>query len=258
MAKKRIVVFSILGTTLDAGVGPRRWDRWRPTVDLCRHEDLVVDRLVLLHGRASKSLARAITADIAQVSPETTVVPAPIEFVDPWDFEKVYAALLDFARGERFAPEREDYLVHITTGTHVAQICWFLLTEARFIPGRLLQTGPPSPRTPKSAPGSHAIIDLDLSKYDAIAQRFARVQREGLSLLKGGIDTHDRAFNTLIGQIERVALASREPVLLLGPTGAGKTRLAQRIHELRRTRGLLAGDLVEINCATLRGDQAMS
>jgi sigma54-dependent transcription regulator len=32
--------------------------------------------------------------------------------------------------------------VHITTGTHVAQICWFLLTEARYLPASLLQTSP--------------------------------------------------------------------------------------------------------------------
>ncbi|MCW2414627.1 MULTISPECIES: RNA repair transcriptional activator RtcR family protein [unclassified Sphingobium] len=31
-------------------------------------------------------------------------------------------------------------LLHITTGAHVAQICLFLLTEARYLPGRLLQT----------------------------------------------------------------------------------------------------------------------
>src|SRR5690349_2681585 len=126
MERRRTVVFSLLGTTLDAGVGPKRWDRWRPNVDLCRHDDLVVDRLVLLHGRGATTLAAMVTDDIHRVSPETEVVPAVIEFGDPWDFERVYGALLDFARAERFVPEREDYLVHITTGTHVAQICWFL------------------------------------------------------------------------------------------------------------------------------------
>ena len=51
--------------------------------------------------------------------------------------------MLDFADGAAFDPEAEDYLVHITTGTHVAQICLFLLTEARYFPARLLQTAPP-------------------------------------------------------------------------------------------------------------------
>ncbi len=35
--------------------------------------------------------------------------------------------------------DSEEYLIHITTGNHVAQICLFLLTESRWLPGRLLQ-----------------------------------------------------------------------------------------------------------------------
>jgi len=34
MARRKLVVFGILGTTLDAGKGNARWDRWRPTVAL--------------------------------------------------------------------------------------------------------------------------------------------------------------------------------------------------------------------------------
>ena len=67
----------------------------------------------------------------------------PIATADPWDFEEVYGSLHDFARAYPFDTDAEDYLVHITTGSHVAQICLFLLTESRHIPGRLLQTSPP-------------------------------------------------------------------------------------------------------------------
>jgi transcriptional regulatory protein RtcR len=44
----------------------------------------------------------------------------------------------------------------------------------------------------------------------------------------------------------------------MGPTGAGKTQLARRIYELKRTRRQVEGRFVEVNCATLRGDAAMS
>jgi transcriptional regulatory protein RtcR len=257
-AHKPVVVLGLLGSTLDAGVGPKRWGRWRPTVDVCRHEDLLVSRFELLHQRQWATLAATIAEDIAQVSPETEVRPHAIEFEDPWDFEEVYAALLDFVRTQRFRPDAEDYLVHITTGTHVAQICWFLLSESRELPGRLLQTSPPGGRTSGSDPGMFRIIDLDLGKYDQIASRFRQDQREGLSFLKAGIDTKNRAFNALVERIEQVAIRSRSPVLLSGPTGAGKTRLARRIYELKQQRKQVAGRFVEINCATLRGDQAMS
>ncbi|MCX4241880.1 RNA repair transcriptional activator RtcR [Paraliomyxa miuraensis] len=257
---KPVVVLGLVGSTLDAGVGPKRWGRWRPTVDLCRHEDLLVSRFELLHQPHWTDLARTLAEDIVQVSPETEVRPSVIEMKDPWDFEEVYAALLDFVRAQRFRPEAEDYLVHITTGTHVAQICWFLLTESRELPARLLQTSPPGGRTKGGDPGLHRIIDLDLSKYDQIASRFRQDQREGLSFLKAGIDTKNRAFNELIARVEQVAIRSRSPVLLTGPTGAGKTRLARRIYELKRQRKQVSstGRFMEINCATLRGDQAMS
>jgi hypothetical protein len=76
--------------------------------------------------------------------------------------------------------------------------------------------------------------------------------------LKAGIDTRSPAFNQMIEQIERVAIASPDPILLLGPTGAGKSHLARRIYELKRKRRQLSGEFIAVNCATLRGDDAMS
>jgi hypothetical protein len=42
-------------------------------VDLCRHEDLVVDRFELLTQKRFLSLARQVADDIRSVSPETQV-----------------------------------------------------------------------------------------------------------------------------------------------------------------------------------------
>ena len=203
-------------------------------------------------------LADTVAADVAHVSPETTVRLHTVEFGDPWDFEDVYGALHDFASAYSFAPEREDYLVHVTTGTHVAQICLFLLTESRHLPARLLQTAPPKRAAQGRNPGSYSLIDLDLSKYDRLASRFRQEHRDAVSFLKSGIETRSAVFNTLIEQIEVVAVASRAPMLLMGPTGAGKSRLAARIFELKKRRQQLSGAFVEVNCATLRGDAAMS
>jgi transcriptional regulatory protein RtcR len=252
-----VVVLGLLGATLDRGRGPDRWNQWRPTVDLCRHDDLVVSRLELLHGRHETALAETVSGDIGSVSPETTVTRHILDFGDPWDFEMVYGALHDFARHYPFDPEHEDYLIHVTTGTHVGQICLFLLTESHYLPGRLLQTAPPR-RAQTNKPGSYTIIDLDLSKYDRLAARFTQEQRADLSFLKAGIDTRNEVFNRLIARIEQVATSTKAPLLLLGPTGAGKSKLARRIYELKKARQRLAGSFVEVNCATIRGDAAMS
>lgn len=256
MARRKLVVIGILGTTLDAGKGNARWDRWRPTVALTQHADLRVDRLELLHGSHVSDLTAQVAADIAHVSPETKVVKHALDFRDAWDFEHVYGKLHEFATGYAFDPDKEDYLVHITTGTHVAQICLFLLTESRYFPARLLQTAP-GERT-KQRPGSYAIIDLDLSKYDRLASRFQKEKVEAQSFLKSGIATKNASFNALIERIERVAIGSRAPMLLTGPTGAGKSRLAKRIFELKKARRQIVGQFAELNCATLRGDAAMS
>src|SRR3982750_860474 len=97
MSKKKLVVIGMLGTTLDQGKGPQRWQRWRPTVALCQHEDLLVDRLELLYGRRSTALAEIVRADLERVSPETTVRTHLVEFSDPWDLEEVYEGLHEFA-----------------------------------------------------------------------------------------------------------------------------------------------------------------
>jgi len=256
-ASKPLVLLGLLGPTLDQGKSGARWERWRPSVAVCQHENLLISRYEMLHQARFESLAKLIEADIGSVSPETKVRRHRIEMADPWDFEEVYGTLHDFARGYPFDPEREDYLVHITTGTHVAQICLFLLTETHYFPARLLQAEPPRQRS-GAEPGSFKIIDLDLSRYDRLASRFRKELQEGTSFLKSGIQTRNAGFNRLIERIEKVAVASSAPLLLTGPTGAGKSLLARRIFELRKTRNLVQGPFVEVNCATLRGDTAMS
>ncbi|WP_431223853.1 RNA repair transcriptional activator RtcR [Serratia sp. L9] len=256
---KRRVVIGVLGTKLDRrGKGENRWSKWRPTVGLCQQADLPVDRLELLHQPRDKGMAQQVAQDIVSVSPTTEVVLQPVALQDPWDFEEVYSAFLDFASRYPFDTENEDYLVHITTGTHVVQICWFLLTEARYLPAQLLQTAPGDKTDRPSPQGICSVIDLDLSRYTALTSRFLREQQRSVSFLKAGIETRNATFNALIDQIERVALRSNAPLLLTGPTGAGKSFLAERIFQLRQSRHRVKGRFVAVNCATLRGDNAMS
>ena len=256
MKKKKIVVLGFIGTKLDSGKGQARWSKWRPSIALTQHEDTVIDRFELMHSGGVDTLIKQVVADIASVSPETAVVPHALQILDAWDFEQVYAALFDFAKRYPFDPDNEEYWVHITTGTHVVQICLFLMTEARFFPGHLVQTSPP--RKEEGTAGTYALIDLDLSRYDQIAQRFSREQAEGVAFLKSGIATRNARFNAMIDEIERVAIKSRAPMLLMGPTGAGKSFLARRVYELKKARHQISGKFIELNCATLRGDGAAS
>ena len=255
--RKNKVVIGFLGTQLDSGRGAGRWEKWRPTVSLVQHEDVVIERLELLYTPPHQDLAQQVRVVMVIASPETTVNLVPLPIADPWDFGEVYAKLFDWAQRYRFDTEREEYWTHITTGTHVAQICLFLLVESRRIPGVLAQTSPPK-RQQMGDPGSYTLIDLDLSRYDVIAQRFGAEQQDAVQFLKSGIATRNARFNALIDEVERVAVRSRAPILFTGPTGAGKSHLARRMYELKKARHQVEGEFVEVNCATLHGDGAAS
>jgi transcriptional regulatory protein RtcR len=247
----RNVVIGFLGTQLD--MGQRR--NWRPSVQLCAHPHFPVDRLELIHDQRHDHLAARVAAAIGAVSPGTEVRLVRIDMADPWDFQEVYGKLYDFAAGYGFDEDRERYHVHLTTGTHVAQICWFLLTESRHVPARLVQTGPPRGETTPS--GTLDIIDLDLARYNALQRRFEAAAREHSALLLGGVETASPAMQALIERLDLVATASDAPILLLGEPGTGKSALAAHVHELKLVRRRIKGRLVQVNCAALRGGQAL-
>ncbi len=250
------IVISILGARLDhGGLGKKRWLRWRPSISILMQDDLEVDEFILIHHQEEETLAQLTLQDMQEIAPDAKVTSHVVDYQNPWDFEQVYSQLHDFTTTQRFDAEKNNYFVHITTGTHVAQICMYLLTEANYIPGKLLQT---SPSRDEKIKGKYQVIDLDLSRYDQIASRFEHESRQGIAYLKGGIKTRNKAFNSLIEQLEQVSIRSKEPILLTGRTGVGKSRLARFIFELKKQRGEMRGRLVEVNCATLRGDNAMS
>lgn len=251
------IIYSFLGTTLDAHrKGEGRWSFWRPSVSLALQEDLHFDEYHIWYQKRFQSLFDSIANDITSCSPDTSIIPELMELADPWDFEEVYAKLYDFSRTQKFVPEENNYYIHITTGTHVAQICLFLLNESHHLPGRLIQTQPTHGSNP--AQGKYTVIDLDLSRYDLLAKRFAVERQNDLAFLKSGIETKNSEFNSLIETIESVAVRSCEPILLTGPTGAGKSRLARKIYELKKANRQISGEFVDVNCAVLRGDQAMA
>lgn len=270
---KNNVVFGFLGNVLDQrGKSKKRGARWRPTIDLCHQPDKPISRLELIYYENDYHLLCEVIKDIKVLSPQTEVKPIIANIVDPWDFEQVYTYLFDMAKHYPFNLDKEDYYLHITTGTHVAQICWFLLAESRYYPAQLLQMSPPARKIETeeknqqneaeliaiSACGKMNTIDLNLHRYDQILTRFQQYAGQATELLKSGIATRNRQFNQLIAEIEQVASQSHAPMLLCGPTGAGKSFLAKQIYQLKRNNHQIDGQFVEINCATLRGDSAMS
>jgi transcriptional regulatory protein RtcR len=244
-----ITLVGFVGGSLDACTDLDRFTKWRPTLALVRHFQPA--RLHLLTVSVFAAVAEYTAADVRQICPGIEVT---IHYLDDpkWDFEGWFALLYDFARALPLDPAREDVLVNFTTGNFVMQICMFLLTEAHLLPGRLVMAIEPHRSGPPIT-----VVDLNLGRYDRVAQRFAAAVLEGLTLLKGGVDTRNAAYNAQMEDLERVAESSA-PILLLGPTGAGKSALAVRIHKLKLERRRVTGPLVVLNCAGLRGELARS
>jgi sigma54-dependent transcription regulator len=99
-AAKRNVVIGLIGPMLDAGQGPQRRERWRPTVALCQHEDLLVHRFELLYELKFKRLMEQICEDIRAVSPETEIRPRLIELSNAWvdQFSRKHGTAVRFNR----------------------------------------------------------------------------------------------------------------------------------------------------------------
>ncbi len=250
MATQRpIHLFTLVGGKRDACAPEDRGTAWRPTLALVEHYRPT--RIELLTVAKFVRLAHEVAEEFRQLSPGVVVTVHPMDPDPLWDFADNYVAILDIARRCRF-DEDEDLLVHISNGPFPAQSSLFLLTRSRHLPGRLVYSSDRRVRDPFME------ADLQLARYDAIAERFAEEAREGGAFLKQGIVTLNATFNRMIEEVEKVVTRSKAPLLLIGPTGCGKTALARRIYALLLMRGDVTGPFIEVNCATLRGDQALT
>jgi transcriptional regulatory protein RtcR len=224
---------------------------WQPSVALCSSPDMWrVDRLELLCQEEHLELAREVKQEILTVSPRTKVKLRPWLLKDPWDFQEVYSLLHGFARGYPFQQDKEDYFIHITTGTYVMQICLFLLAARRYLPGSLVNTIPPELHK-----GPIRIIDINLANYEHILEGLKHERLEQTQMLAGSVHWGE-SFQELLKEIVSASCNCRGPLLLTGPTGSGKSFLARRIHKLKEDRQRVNDKLVEVNCATLDREMA--
>ncbi len=110
------------------------------------------------------------------------------------------------------------------------------------------------PSKPRQWRKMHIGIDADTLEIRAIE---VTGSQDNISLLKGGIDSDTPVFNTMINRLETVVSHSDAPLLLVGEAGSGKSHLAQHIYELKLQRHRVKGRLIQLNCASLRGPQAL-
>jgi transcriptional regulatory protein RtcR len=255
--KKKKVVFGLLGHTQD-----KKDNDFRPTINLAKvknkDKDFLIDRFHLLYYyKDNENFAHSIADEFKEISPNTEV---QVEFLkgtenwnkkenNAWDFAKVYECLYEFVQNYTFT-EDEEYFVHITTGTETFKICWSLLIVSNFLKAKVVQSIPSGKK--------YNTVDFDLEQYDSIRKLFAIQRDHDIEGLKFGVKTNHKGYNQIIEQISKISLKSKKPILLTGKTGTGKTELAKKLHGFLKERKEVTGELVEMNCACVKGDTAMS
>lgn len=247
------VILSILGTRKDLG-NPENHN-WSPSVSLVLHDDkFTVDEYHLVYNKGFKALAEEVQTRIEKESVTTNVILDEIALDDPWDFDEVSLKFFEYVKRPCFHRDNTEYLVHINTGTNVERICLFWLVYANYLRAKLIQSAP-SEGFGKShsdnAKGLLKIIDLGHTGNTVLANQINNLSLEGITFLKDGIQTRNKRYNDTIDELEKLVLASSDPILITGPTGAGKTKLATKIYELKKKHNLVNGEFVSVNCATL-------
>lgn len=260
------IMYSFLGTQLDGGFTEKRLHRWRPNVGIAQSVDFVIDTLVLMFDQRHQALAEIVAQDARDLAVregfEVELLPVDLNTHDEnahYDLAKCFDLMISIGERANFLPENNYYL-NLSTGTHVMQIAAYRVCESNIWPAKLAQVGPD--RDSENHASKISILDLSLPQYDKIMRRTRSQVVKEERALKNGIDTQNSAFNTMISKLLKIASRSSSPLVLMGPTGAGKTAMARRVYKVkndtRRSLKRLEGPFVEVNCATLRGDTVMS
>lgn len=173
------------------------------------------------------------------------------------NFNQFYSIYAEWFSKYQFDTEQYDYYMYFARGNHFAHA--FLITtliNVRHLPCRIAHL-----RRNRHAVSPAWLIEIyeaHFGKWIAEIGAYERQYYNTQSLLKSSIPTNNGKFNALIADIEHIAMHSTAPILLLGPTGSGKSQLARRVYELRKKVGTVRGNFVSVNCATLHGDTAYS
>ena len=258
---KKNVVFSTIYIDHDISDADSRWKLWRPLVELVRVKKFFTHRLYYFIPPSLKDRLDPLRRDLEEVAPHTEIIPVVIDTksdFSPQAFAENYLFFDEFFSSFPFCDEEEDYYIHFGPGNMFAHsFMLMMLVNMKRIRCRIIQL-----RSSKDRFGRvHSTIQIYdnaignwISKIGDLEQR----KLEQRDIIRGGIHTKNPVFNQLVRDIEHVASHSTAPILLSGATGTGKTQMARRIYEIRRQAGTVSGLLVEVNCASFRGDSALS
>ncbi|MCX7001971.1 MAG: RNA repair transcriptional activator RtcR family protein [bacterium] len=259
--------FSIIGRERDRRTEkPGRWNDFRPSVGFGTQQDIPFERLILAFQHEDQALCDFIANDIRSKRKEHKCPPmsvdcVPITFKDPYDYGTCYRVMAEMLRTILADKHDDQVYLHVNTGTHTMQFAMYVLADQQMMPVKLIQVYPGTADAHNTT-GSYArVIDLQWVNYPAIEADHQRKRSDVYDSFVL-VPTKNEQFTRDLQQIARVAIETDEPILLLGETGTGKTRIARAIHEAWCTRhngkydsAMDSPPFKDLNCACLNNPQ---
>ncbi len=247
--RKKNICFSVVAAGYEAVYGTGNVHIWRPTLDLCRVREIPIDELYLLVPGNWEYLMPDLQRDIIAVSPHTKIEVLSIEDMQIIDFAHQYSFFSKvFKKHIVDAPDRK-YYINLPPGRgHFLYFCILSIIYTSGLPLEFFFVFPD---------GQYFVGNPDHDSWLALARSFDVGQVSG-GALNREIEVKNRQFKNLLERVEQVARVSSAPLLFSGESGTGKSQLARSIYQLKKESAGLEGPLVEVSCAALRGDSALS
>jgi transcriptional regulatory protein RtcR len=273
MAAKRVLGISILGEQRDAFImkrPERRWSNFRPSVAFALQKTVPLDEFCLIYQpnqQRQEEFCKQAKEDIETLSREARQIPIPVqvypvEFEDPYDLNECYRVLFE-SMNQILANKGEEWevIANLNTGTHTMHMAIYMIA-LRFPRPILLQQVQPGEREGAEAKSAHT-INATLRGVTLNPKKDEKARGEEISQRLLIIKTQHPEVKELMHEIGSVGRLTNEPILLGGPTGCGKTKLALEIHRLWcevpvKTQKKIKEHFVSANCAVFHGSRDLA